>query len=137
MSEHDKDAQRATGDERFADHRSFRASLVQLLRRQLFGPSIGDGDVDLVELLTVSPLQLYATGVLFPQRLVQNLLEGGLEPMGGDETDPVEGDLTQIEVKEGKRVSGGAADGGESSEEREPLNLANDFSPSACGFRHH
>jgi hypothetical protein len=77
MSEHDKGTLRATADERFASHRSFRASLVQLLRRQLFGPSIGDGDGDLVELLTVSPLQLYATGVLFPQRLVQNLLEGG------------------------------------------------------------
>ena len=58
MSEHDKDAQRATGHERLADHRSFRDSLVQLLRRQLFGPSIGDGDGDLIELLTVSPLQL-------------------------------------------------------------------------------
>src|ERR1700730_13591705 len=98
MSEHDKDAQRATRDERFVDHRNFRASLVQLLRRQVFGPSIGDGDGDLDELLTVSPLQLYATGVLFPQRLIQNLLEGGAEPTGGAETDSVDGDLTQIDV---------------------------------------
>src|SRR5260370_28863842 len=134
MSEHDKDAQGVRNDERFVDYRSFRTSLFQLLRRQVFGPSVGDDDDDLDELLTVSPLQLYATGVLFPQRLVQNLLEGGAEPTGGIERDPVEGDLTETEVKEGKRAFGGVSDAGDSSGEREPLNLANEFSPSACGI---
>ncbi len=134
MSEQDRDAQPSTGDDRFVDYRSFRASLLQLLRRQVFGPSIGDSVGDLNELLTVSPIQLYATGVLFPQRFAQNLLEGGSEPTGGDQNDPVEGDLTQTNVKEGKRASGGLSDAGDGSEEREPLNLANEFSPSACGI---
>jgi hypothetical protein len=134
MPEHGKEAQPATGDERFADHRNFRASLVQLLRRQVFGPSIGDGDGDLDELLTVSPLQLYATGVLFPQRLVQNLLEEGAEPTGGVENDSVQGDFTEAEVREGKKASGDISDADASSDEREPLNLANEFSPSACGI---
>jgi Helicase conserved C-terminal domain len=134
MSEHGNETQPGASDERFADHRSFRASLVQLLRRQIFGPSVGDGDTDLGELLTVSPLQLYATGVLFPQRLIQNLLEGGAEPASGDETVQLDDNLAEPEVKEVTKGFGNMSDAGTGSDEREPLNLANEFSPSACGI---
>jgi hypothetical protein len=123
-----------TPHRRFPDHSSFRASLVDMLRRQVFGPSPKDDQAALSETLIVSPLQLYATGVLFPQRLVQNLLEGGDDGKQGAESDPIQGDLSDVEMKSGRRESGGRSDLGDSTVENEPLNLANEFSPSACGI---
>lgn len=122
------------GEDRFASHQSFRAGLVTDLRRQLFGPTQEDGEASISEVLTVSPLQLYATGVLFPQKLVQELLEADRDAPSQGADEGVEGDLGAAEVREGKRSAGGAADQGSTSDEREPLNLANEFSPSACGI---
>jgi hypothetical protein len=121
-------------DPRFRDHRSFRDYMARDLRRQLFGPAPEDGDEDNNEVLTVSPLQLYATGVLFPQKTVQALLEDSVQADAGDASLDAGGDLQDLEIKQGRRSGGGASDDGASTAEREPLNLANEFSPSACGI---
>ena len=120
--------------DRFSSHESFRAGIFQDLRRQLFGPASEDSDEAKQEVLSISPLQLYATGVLFPQRLQQNNLEDSKteEALGEPEND--DGDLPTINVAEEKSRPGGFVDEGDTSIEREPLNLANEFSPSAFGI---
>jgi hypothetical protein len=108
--------------------------LVDGLRRQLFGPAADDDDTARSELLVVSPLQLYATGVLFPQKAIHALLEDDQQAEDGQGTEDVGGDLGDPHVRETKRLNGRSADQGSTSDEREPLNLANEFSPSACGI---
>ncbi|TGT46293.1 helicase-related protein [Mesorhizobium sp. M8A.F.Ca.ET.165.01.1.1] len=119
---------------RFKDHRAFRDAMVDDLRRQLFGPSKADSPDDMTELMFVSPLQLYATGVLFPQRTVQALLEDDQEAEVGEAAEDAGGALNEAQLREGKRSKGRTSDAGAGSSEREPLNLANEFSPSACGI---
>ena len=46
----------------------------------------------------------------------------------------MEDNLTEPEVKEVTKGFGNMSDAGTGSDEREPLNLANEFSPSACGI---
>jgi hypothetical protein len=120
-------------DPRLASHRDFRDGLVEGLRRQLFGPAASDDHDAQTEVLTVSPLQLYATGVLFPQKTVQALLEDDQQAEEGESTADVGGDMSEPHVRDTKRSKGRTGDQGEASDEREPLNLANEFSPSACG----
>ncbi|MER8549924.1 helicase-related protein [Mesorhizobium sp. M0684] len=124
----------APRDLRLASHRAFRDSLVDGLRRQLFGPAPDDDDDARSELLIVSPLQLYATGVLFPQKIIQSLLEDDQQAEDGHAAEDVGGDFSDPQVREAKRSGGRSADEGSTSDEREPLNLANEFSPSACGI---
>lgn len=112
---------------------AFRNSLVDSTVRQLFGPLPGDAETEQNEILTISPLQLYATGVLFPQKMSQQNLEDSADPATADETDTLEETSEQSNVDEG-RPRGDAVEGGNGSEEREPLNLANEFSPSAAGI---
>lgn len=122
----------AMSESRFVDHASFRDGIVRDLRRQLFGPDRNDSEQERGELLSVSPLQLYATGILFPQGLVQDLLEGAVEP---EEQQTTVSDVNDTpEIKESRRQRGGEADAGSTTVEREPLNLANEFSPAACGI---
>lgn len=123
----------APRDPRLASHRAFRDGLMDGLRRQLFGPAPEDDEAVRSELLVVSPLQLYATGVLFPQKIVQALLEDDQQAEDGHAAEDVGGDFSDTEVREAKRSRGRSADEGSTSDEREPLNLANEFSPSACG----
>ncbi|CAM3276197.1 helicase-related protein [Asticcacaulis taihuensis] len=118
----------------FASKTSFRSMLAQTLRRQVFGPTEEDGDAELKELLTVSPLQLYATGVLFPQRMVQEFLESSEELQPGEISEGVSGDLLDIGINEIKGNTGRLSEDEDHSTEREPLNMANEFSPSACGI---
>lgn len=120
--------------DRFKSHESFRSGLVEDLRRQLLGPNSEDPEEDKVEILPISPLQLYATGVLFPQRLRQDLLEDSKPSEINEESDEKDGDLQTPHVDEAKSARGNYADEGLTSLEREPLNLANEFSPSACGI---
>lgn len=117
----------------FASSEDFRDSLVDQTVRQLFGPVPHDPPAEQSETLTISPLQLYATGVLFPQKLLQEVLEDSQESPAGDEhvefadlSDPIDLDGREILRK------GGESDDG--SQDREPLNLANEFSPSAAGI---
>lgn len=120
--------------DRFDSHESFRNGLVEDLRRQLLGPVQDDPDEDKQEILSISPLQLYATGVLFPQRLPQDLLEDSKDRESAGNGDSSDGDLSNVNLDDGKSKRGSYVDEGLTSVEREPLNLANEFSPSACGL---
>jgi hypothetical protein len=114
----------------FASPRAFRDTLVASTIRQLFGPRPDDPADEQAELLTISPLQLYATGVLFPQKMVQEILEDSADPATGDETETLEAlpeEAPVVEARAGRQEA-------ESSDEREPLNLANEFSPAASGI---
>lgn len=125
----------APAGSRFTSTRAFRDAMVEDLRRQLFGPVSTDPEEDRAELMLVSPLQIYATGVLFPQRVIQQLLEEADEAdEKGEAAEDPGGDLADIDVRDGKRGGGRNSDEGATSIEREPLNLANEFSPSACGI---
>ncbi|MCW3835048.1 helicase-related protein [Sphingomonas canadensis] len=114
----------------FESPRAFRDNLVASTVRQLFGPRPYDTPEDQTETLTISPLQLYATGVLFPQKMPQQRLEDSIDPPTEDERETLESmaeDLPVIETR-------AARQDGDGSDEREPLNLANEFSPSAAGI---
>lgn len=119
---------------KFENHEAFRGHIVEGLRRQLFGPVEGDPESDRAEVMSVAPLQIYATGVLFPQKTAQALLEDSPEAENGAAADDAGGELNEGELKEGRGGSGRSSDAGTGSDEREPLNLANEFSPSACGI---
>ena len=113
-------------------YRDFRDAMVAKLERQVFGPRRDASDTDRGERIDIAPLQLYATGVLFPQKALQNAIEdddGVIDAGEGGATQ----DLETIDLPDHgeRRGKGGesAADG-----EREPLNLANEFSPSALGI---
>jgi len=120
--------------DRFGSHENFRSGLVEDLRRQLLGPISQDSDEDKREVLSISPLQLYATGVLFPQRLPQDLLEDSKDREIAEGSEADDSELSNVKLDEGKSRHGSYADEGLTSIEREPLNLANEFSPSACGI---
>lgn len=117
----------------FSDHAQFREIMLRDLQHQVFGPSLTD-DGRRNEVLTVAPLQLYATGVLFPQKLPQETIEDvGVENNNIQQL-PEEGDLSDPAADSLKsRRSGKPSDAG-STEDQEPLNLANEFSPSAAGI---
>ena len=117
----------------FESHESFRESLVKRLQLQLFGPSASDEQRIRDELLTVSPLQLYATGVLFPQRVAQELLEDSADEAALDDQVVVDDQLAPPTTYESQEKSLGRDDGAAGAE-REPLNLANEFSPAAAGI---
>ena len=121
--------------DRFSDHKAFRQSLVDKLRKELFGPISTDSDEEKGELLSVAPLQLYATGVLFPQQAVQDLMESSSssEEDVSEEEPEASADLEDVSYGDTGRKSGGRSDEGASTNESEPLNLANEFSPSAAG----
>lgn len=114
----------------FESSRAFRDTLVASTIRQLFGPRLEDPAEDQVELLTISPLQLYATGVLFPQKMVQQVLEDSGDAPTSDEADTLEEVVEDVPVVEALA----ARQDGDGSDDREPLNLANEFSPSAAGI---
>lgn len=117
----------------FSSREAFRNSLVDSTVRQLFGPRSSDSEADQIEVLTISPLQLYATGVLFPQKMSQQNLEDSADQLTVVEKETLEEASEQSSVDDG-RPRGDASEGGNGSEEREPLNLANEFSPSAAGI---
>lgn len=117
----------------FKDHASFRDALVDRLVRQVFGPSPDATPEEQAELLSISPLQLYATGVLFPQKIRQETLEDSSDAPTASDGEVLDEEQDPIEINEGKRT-GGSSDAGSWSDEQEPLNLANEFSPSAVGI---
>ena len=112
----------------------FRLLLFESLRREIFGPSPEDPDQIQSEELDVSPLQLYGTGVLFPRKVCQDTLEDVASEDGSPEAldvgdDPAQEPGTDTDV--GTRRSRSSFDDGQ---EEQPLNLANEFSPSAMGI---
>ncbi|WP_170403259.1 helicase-related protein [Ruegeria arenilitoris] len=107
------------------DFREMRAAMVEDLQTKLFGP-LDPMDSNSIRL---NPLQLYATGVLFPQRI----LMAEMDVAESDDTAPlVDGDISDSSTS--------AAGGSEtdrtdrSSDVTEPLNLANEFRPAAMGL---
>ena len=116
-----------------------RLKLVGSLRRELIGPAKDDPDDRRCEALDVSPLQLYGAGILFPRKQLQECLEGGAEaddsqsfvPPGEDEVEDAEHE--DLKVDDGGRRNPGLT-APDSVIEDQPLNLANEFSPSAVGI---
>ena len=121
------------------EYRAFRGALVDALKRELFGPSRDDPEALRNEELDVSPLQIYGTGILFPRKLRQEYLEdspesAGNELVGRDDAEDFDDDLDEVvKADDGgdRRTPAISADAGI---EDQPLNLANEFSPSARGI---
>ena len=113
------------------EYSNYRNRLLKSMTDELFGPEFTDNQLRQCELLEVSPLQLYSTGVLFPQKSVINQLE---DDAAEDEekvlnADSSLDDTPLVEVKQGGKQTSDAT-----SLEEQPLNLANEFSPSAAGI---
>lgn len=115
-------------DKEYAD---YREHLVKTMVDELFGPESSDNEARQHELLEVSPLQLYSTGVLFPQKSVNNQLEDDAARETEEEPDDDSSliDRPEVEVKQGSKDTSDAT-----VLEEQPLNLANEFSPSAAGI---
>lgn len=114
-----------------AEYERFRARVLKSLTDELLGPEPEDNEARQREVLDVSPLQLYATGVLFPQNShVEQREDDGTEEISDDPGgDSAEAEEPEIEVDQGE------LDIPESTEiEEQPLNLANEFNPSAAGI---
>jgi len=114
-----------------ADYERFRGRVLKCLTDELLGPEPEDSDARQREVLDVSPLQLYATGVLFPQnsRVEQREDDGTVGISDDTGEDSAEAAEPEVEVNQGER------DPPESTEiEEQPLNLANEFNPSAAGI---
>ena len=88
------------------EYKAFRNTLVQAMRRELFGPARDDSEDERNEELDVSPLQVYGAGILFPRKLRQNVLEDIPEVSESDaEEEPssneIEDDLDDIPKADG------------------------------------
>lgn len=112
------------------DFSDVRALMVDDLQEKLYGPL----DPAETSAIRLNPLQHYSTGVLFPQRVFVAELENPESETGDDrEDDPlVENDLFREQGRNGTTANGETLEG--SSSASEPLNLANEFSPSAMGL---
>lgn len=117
----------------YQDHRVFREYLIADLKRSVFGPDSESTNEDQAEILPIPPLQIYATGVLFPQKTVQDVLEDSSEDVdvSEGETDEPSSEI-KIDAAIGKKST--INEEATASHFTEPLNLANEFSPSAVGI---
>lgn len=113
------------------EYSNYRNKLLKFMTDELFGPESTDDQLRQCELLEVSPLQLYSTGVLFPQKSVINQLEddAAVDEDSVPNADSSLDDSPLVEVKQGGKQTRDAT-----SLEEQPLNLANEFSPSAAGI---
>ncbi|MEX1221776.1 MAG: helicase-related protein [Idiomarina sp.] len=113
------------------EYSNYRNRLLKFMIDELFGPESTDDQLRQSELLEVSPLQLYSTGVLFPQKSVINQLEddSAEDEKNVPNADSSLDDRPLVEVKQGGKQTSDAT-----SLEEQPLNLANEFSPSAVGI---
>jgi hypothetical protein len=109
------------------DFREMRAAMVDELQAKLFGP-LNPEDTSPIRL---NPLQLYATGVLFPQRVL--IAEVDVAGSASEDADPlVDGDIPDAGAM---AVGGSETDKTDrATDATEPLNLANEFSPAAMGL---
>jgi len=109
----------------------FRVRVLKSLCDELLGPGPDDDEARQREVLDVSPLQLYSTGVLFPQNsLAEQREDDGTQDVSGDPgADSAEAEEPKIEVDTSERETPEATELNE-----EPLNLANEFNPSAAGI---
>ncbi len=117
----------------YKDHVSFRQYLVDDLVRKLFGPTRNASLEVKRETLNIPPLQVYSTGVLFPQKLIQNKLEDTPEDEvngASDDDEELEPGHTDLANSKKSNINEDAP----GSNATEPLNLANEFSPAAAGI---
>ena len=121
------------------EYKAFRNMLVQSMRRELFGPARDDSEDERNEELDVSPLQIYGAGILFPRKLRQDVLEdipevsesNAEEERGSDEIEDDMDDIPEADDSGNRTASPTSSDAGIDDQ---PLNLANEFSPSALGI---
>ena len=117
--------------EKDREHAEFRRKLLKKMTDELFGPEHTDSETRQRELLDSSPLQLYSTGVLFPQKSVNSQLEE--DASRANEEVPDENfslvDSHEVKVELGSKVTSDAT-----VLEEQPLNLANEFNPPAAGI---
>ena len=113
------------------EYDSYRRKMLKDMTDELYGPEHSDNDIRQRELLSVSPLQLYSTGVLFPQKSLNSQLEDDASTVLDEEPDENSSydDSPLVEVEQGTRDTSDAT-----VLEEQPLNLANEFSPSAAGI---
>lgn len=110
-----------------SDFQEMRAAMVADLRTKLFGP-LDPADATAIRL---NPLQLYSTGVLFPQRVL--IAEMDAVASDNDELDTlVDGDVSDSSTATAGRAETERTD--RPTDVTEPLNLANEFSPAAMGL---
>ena len=113
------------------DYADYRIKLLKNMTNELFGPERTDKENRQHELLEVSPLQLYSTGVLFPQKSTIEQLEDDItretaeDPDGNSSLDM----HADVVLEQGKNNTSD-----NTLLEEQPLNLANEFSPSAAGI---
>lgn len=108
----------------------YRRKLLKFMTNELYGPEYTDDDARQRELLDVSPLLLYSTGVLFPQKSVNNQLEDDVstETYDSSDSDSSLSNSSEVEVRMGSKNTPDVT-----VLEEQPLNLANEFNPSASG----
>jgi hypothetical protein len=122
------------------DYVDFREAIVSSLKKELFGPATSAAATESHEELRASPLQIYGCGVLFPQKLPCDRLEDAEEPAqdagSGIEDDDLDADRIEdatltpsIDMPPAQTKIDP-----EGPKEDAPLNLANEFSPSALGI---
>lgn len=119
----------------FDDHNSFRSHLIDTFERQVFGPTAVSSDQDKGECLPISysPLVLYATGVLFPQKNTIDSSVSELEPDADTSQESI-ADLDDVELSEINLEDDKSIGVEPESSISEPLNLANEFNPAAMGL---
>ena len=122
--------------DKFSNHESFRNSLASAFRREVFGPIAADGKAATEETIPIAPLQLYSTGVLFPQGLEQSSLEDSPpeETTGTQAEEEVSQPMDERDPYTPGNAAGSVGEGASDFVADEPLNLANEFSPSAVGL---
>ena len=113
------------------EYAEFRKKLLKKMTDELFGPEHTDDESRQQELLDASPLQLYSTGVLFPQKSVNSQLEDDASKVNAEVSDEdfSFADSSEAKVKLGSKVTSDAT-----VLEEQPLNLANEFNPPAAGI---
>jgi len=120
-------------------YKKHRKHLVDSMSRELFGPDQNSPEDQQNEELEISPLLIYGAGILFPKKQPHERLEGHAEEADAEpenllDDENSENDLDQVpEINDGGNVTSTsvATDAGI---EEQPLNLANEFSPSALGI---
>ncbi len=113
------------------EYAEYRSKILKKMTDELFGPENTDSEARQHELIGVSPLQLYSTGVLFPQKLANSQLE---DDASGEAADVLEEDSSLEESFDVKVEQGSKNTSDATVLEEQPLNLANEFSPSAAGI---
>ena len=113
------------------EYRDFRTSLLKSMSKEIFGPATGAPQEEQKEVLDESPVQLYGVGVLFPQQTKQNSMDDSKE----SPTDSLQ--TEEINVEEFDEIRSEVAAKSRSEEcarDDQPLNLANQYCPSALGI---